>query len=273
MSKENNAEDNGGNLHQLILLQQQQQQQQEKFSLLASSLGNTLNTFGNSFKQYLETMIGNTSRSPVSEDPDLGNRQSMLSEDLKGNRLAKGNAHFESSSSPDAKNTNNTRTNEPEEPKDGDRLRLRIKRKFRDSDNVNSSTNSTTSCSTKMCRHISSSEDTENDDVNDDDRLNMKVKHIEYANPPLQDPLQTLNKVITMGNAEQPQQQQQIAQVQTVEEDVSELFTNIVEDKELGPPLSSNLSQAMQNVWQTNKVTEKSKRYMRGQRHLKIAVF
>ena len=49
MSKENNAEDNRGNLHQLILLQQQQQQQ-ENFSVLASSLGDTLNTFGNSFK-------------------------------------------------------------------------------------------------------------------------------------------------------------------------------------------------------------------------------
>ena len=107
-------------------------------------------------------MIRNTSRSLVSEDPDLGNRQNMLSEDPKGNRLAKGNVHFESNSSPDAKNTNNTRTNEPEDPKDGNRLRLRIKRKF--SDNVNSSTNSTTSCSTKKCRHISSSEDTEDDE-------------------------------------------------------------------------------------------------------------
>ena len=87
MSKENNAEDNGGDLHQLILLQQQQQQ--ENFSLLASSLGGTLNTFGNSFKQYLEVVIRNTSRSPVSEDPDLGNRQNMLSEHPKGNRLAK----------------------------------------------------------------------------------------------------------------------------------------------------------------------------------------
>ena len=120
------------------------------------------------------------------------------------------------------------------------------------------------------CRHISSSEDTEDDEVNDDDRLSVKVKHNEYVDPQLENPLQTL---VTRGNDEQPQQQQQIARVQTVEEDVSELFTNIVEDKELGPPLSSNLSQAMQNVWQTNKVTEKSKRYMRGQRHLKIAVF
>ena len=98
MSKENNSEDNGGDLRQLILLQQQQQQ--ENFSVLASSLGDTLNTFGNSFKQYLETMIRNTSRSPVSEDPDLGNRQNMLSEDPKGNRLAKANAHFEGNSSP-----------------------------------------------------------------------------------------------------------------------------------------------------------------------------
>ena len=73
-------------------------------------------------------------------------------------------------------------------------------------------------------------------------------------------PLQTLNKVVTRGNAEPPLQQQ-IAQVQTVvEEDVSELFADIVEDKELGPPVSNNLSQAMQNVWQTNIVAEKIKK-------------
>ena len=36
MSKENNAEDNGGDLRQLTLLQQQQEE--ENFSLLASSL-------------------------------------------------------------------------------------------------------------------------------------------------------------------------------------------------------------------------------------------
>ena len=41
----------------------------ENFLPLASSLGDTLNIFGNSFEQYLETMIRNTSRSPVSEDP------------------------------------------------------------------------------------------------------------------------------------------------------------------------------------------------------------
>ena len=74
MNKENNAEGKGGNLRQLILLQQKQQQQ-EIFLLLASSLGDTLNTFGNSFKQCLKTMIRDTSRSPMSEDPDLGNRQ------------------------------------------------------------------------------------------------------------------------------------------------------------------------------------------------------
>ena len=126
-------------------------------------------------------------------------------------------------------------------------MRLRINRKFRDSDNVNSSTNST-SCSTKNCRHISSSEeDTENDhDVNDDNRLSVKVKHNEYADPPLEGPLKTLNMVVTRGNDEQPQQQQQIAQVQTVEDGVSDLFAYIVEDKE--------------NVWQTNIVTEKNKK-------------
>ena len=134
----------------------------------------------------------------------------------------------------------------PEDPKDRDKLRVRIKRKFGDSDNVSSSTNSTTSCSTKKCRHISSSEDTEDDDVDDDsDRLSVKVKHNEYADPPLEDPLQTLNKVVTRGNAEPPQQQQQIAQVQTVEEDVSELFADTVENKDLGPPVSNSLSQAM----------------------------
>ena len=79
-----------------------QQQQEENFSLLSSSLGDTLNAFTNSFKQYLEIMIRNTSQSSVSADPDLGNRQDMLSEDSKGNRLAKGNAHFESNSGPDA---------------------------------------------------------------------------------------------------------------------------------------------------------------------------
>ena len=35
--------------------------------------------------------------------------------------------------------------------------------------------------------------------------------------------------VLTRGNDEHPQQQQQIAQVQTVEEDVSELFADVVE--------------------------------------------
>ena len=147
----------------------------------------------------------------MSEDPDLGNRQNMLSEDLKGNKLAKGNVHFESNSSPDAKNTNNTRTNEPEDPKDGDRLRMTINRKFRDSDNVNSSTNSTISCSIKNYRHISSSEDSEDNDVNNYDRMSVKVKHNKYADPLLEDPLQTLNKVVTKGNTEPPQQQQQIA--------------------------------------------------------------
>ena len=140
-------------------------------------------------------------------------------------------------------------------------MRLRINRKFRDSDNVNSSTNST-SCSTKKCRHISSSEeDTEDDhDVNDDNRLSVKVKHNEYADPSLEDPLKTLNIVVTRSNDEQPQQQQQIAQVQTVEDDVSDLFAYIVEDKELGLPVRNNLSQVMQNIWQTNIVTEKNKK-------------
>ena len=55
----------------------------------------------------------------MSEDPDLGNRHNMLSEHPKGNRLAKGNVHFESNRRPDAKNTNNTRINEPGDPKDG----------------------------------------------------------------------------------------------------------------------------------------------------------
>ena len=108
-------------------------------------------------------MIRNTSRSLVSEDPDLVNRQNMLPEDPKGNRLAKGNVHFDINSSPDAINTSKTRTNESEDPKNGDGLRLRIKKKFRDSGDVNSSTTST-SCSTKKCRHISSSEDTEDDE-------------------------------------------------------------------------------------------------------------
>ena len=70
-------------------------------------------------------------------------------------------------------------------------------------------------------------------------------------NHPLEDPLKTLNIVVTRGNDEQ--QLQQIAQMQTVEEDVFELFADIVEDREvLRPPVSNNLSQAMQNVWQTN---------------------
>ena len=87
----------------------------------------------------------------------------------------------------------------------------------------------------------------------------MRVKHNEYADPPLEDPLQTLNKVVTRRNDEQPYQQQQIAQVQTVEEYVSELCADIVEDRELGPPVSNNLSQVMKNVCQTNIVTEKIK--------------
>ena len=54
MSKENNTEDNRGNLHQLILLQQQQPQ--ENFSVLASSLGDTLNTLlSNTLRQLSET--------------------------------------------------------------------------------------------------------------------------------------------------------------------------------------------------------------------------
>ena len=165
----------------------------------------------------------------MSKENNLENRQNMPFEDPKGNRLAKENVHFESNSSPDARNTNNTRTNEPEGLKYEDRLGLKIKRKFRDSDNVNSSNNSATS--TKKCRHISSSEDTKHDDVNDDDRLSVKVKHNEYADPPLEDPSKTLNKLVTKGNAKQQQQQQQIEQVQTVGKDVSELFADIVEDK------------------------------------------
>ena len=202
MSKENYTEDNGGDLRQLILLQQRQQKK-KNFSLLAISLGDILNTSGNSCKQYLQTMTINTSRSPVSEGPDLGNRQNMLSEDAIGNILAKGNVHFESDSSSDAKN--NTRTNEPEDPNDKNRpnnkhLRLRAKRKVSGSDNDHSSTSST-----KESRHTSSSsEDTEDDDDDDDDRLSVKVKHKEYADPPLEDPLQTLNKVVTKGNDEQP---------------------------------------------------------------------
>ena len=53
MSIENSAENNESDLRQLILLQQQQQQQQQHFSFPASSLGDTFNTFGNSFKQCL----------------------------------------------------------------------------------------------------------------------------------------------------------------------------------------------------------------------------
>ena len=49
MSIENNSKDNTEDLRQLILLQQQQVQQ-ETFSLFASSLGNTLNIFLNSFR-------------------------------------------------------------------------------------------------------------------------------------------------------------------------------------------------------------------------------
>lgn len=60
MSKKSNSKDNGGDLRQLILLQQQQEE--DNFSLLASTLEDILSTFTNSFKQYLETMIRNTSR-------------------------------------------------------------------------------------------------------------------------------------------------------------------------------------------------------------------
>ena len=44
---------------------------------------------------------------------------------------------------------------------------------------------------------------------------------------------------------------------------IFELFADIVEDKEFGPPVSNNLSQAMQNVWKTNIVTESKKIYER----------
>ena len=86
------------------------------------------------------------------------------------------------------------------------------------------------------------------------------MKHNDYTDPPLEDPLQTLNTVVTRSNDEQPQQQQQIAQVETVEEDVSELFADIVEDKVLEPQGINKLSQVMQNVWQTNIFTEKIKK-------------
>ena len=111
--------------------------------------------------------------------------------------------------------------------------------KVRDSDDVNSSTSS----STKKSRHTSlSSEDTKYDDVSDNDRLSVKVKHNRYADPPLENPLQTLNKAVTWCNEEQPKQQQ-VVQVQTVEEDdVSELFADIVEDTELGPPIAATSS-------------------------------
>ena len=82
------------------------------------------------------------------------------------------------------------------------------------------------------------------------------MKHNDYTDPPLEDPLQTLNTVVTRSNDEQ----QQIAQVETVEEDVSELFADIVEDKVLEPPGINKLSQVMQNVWQTNIFTEKIKK-------------
>lgn len=45
--------------------------------------------------------------------------------------------------------------------------------------------------------------------------------------------------------------------METVKEDVSELFADVVEDKALQPPKSNKLSQTMQNVWQINIVSEK----------------
>ena len=39
-------------------------------------------------------------------------------------------------------------------------------------------------------------------------------------------------------------------------EDVSELYADIVEEKELGPTISNNLPQATQNVWQTNIISK-----------------
>ena len=61
-------------------------------------------------------MTKKTSRHSVSEDPDLGNRQNMLSEDPNRNRLAKGNVHFERNGRYCVKN--NTKTNEPEDSND-----------------------------------------------------------------------------------------------------------------------------------------------------------
>ena len=107
------------------------------------------------------------------ENPDLGNRQNMLSEDLSRNRLAKRNVHFDSNSRYAVKN--NTKTNEPEDSNDKNwpnnkHLGLRTKRKINGSGNGHSSTSST-----EKSRHISSSsEDAEGDDDNDDDTLYKK---------------------------------------------------------------------------------------------------
>ena len=51
--------------------------------------------------------------------------------------------------------------------------------------------------------------------------------------------------------------------MQTVEEDESELFADIVEKKALVPPISNNLCQTMQNVQQTNIVPEKINKILR----------
>ena len=89
MSNGKKAEVNGGDPHQFLLTQEEQQ---ENFSLLASSLGDTLNKLGNSAKQFLETIVRNISRSPKSDVPDLVNRQNMQSKDPKVNRLANSNS-------------------------------------------------------------------------------------------------------------------------------------------------------------------------------------
>lgn len=121
----------GGDLRQFLLTQQQQQQ--ENFSLLASSLGDTLTTLGNYSKQFLETIIRNLSRSPKSEV----NRQNVQSKDPKGNRSANSNSdgsvHFQQTSDGADNTKNNIINNKPEDQNDGNRLQnkqLRLRTKI-----------------------------------------------------------------------------------------------------------------------------------------------
>ena len=69
----------------------------------------------------------------------------------------------------------------------------------------------------------------------DDGRPSVTVKHNKFADPTLKNPSQALNRAVTQA---QSSEQQQPHPVETVaEEDVSELFTDMLQNIKMGPPV------------------------------------